>query len=60
MYAMQVVLNDVETESPILIRPRREMSNEEFFDFCLANPKLRTAPSGRRTLLGFYGHAGPG
>jgi len=25
---MQVVLNDVETESPILIQPRREMSNE--------------------------------
>jgi Uma2 family endonuclease len=41
MEAMQVVLNDVETESPILIQPRRCLSDQEFFDFCEANPDLK-------------------
>jgi Uma2 family endonuclease len=38
---MQVVLNDIETESPILIQPARQMSEQEFFAFCEANPDLK-------------------
>jgi Uma2 family endonuclease len=38
---MQVVLNNIETQSPILIRTRRSMSDDEFYDFCAANPELQ-------------------
>jgi Uma2 family endonuclease len=41
MEAMQMVLNDIETDSPIRIQPARPMSDEEFFRFCVANPDLR-------------------
>jgi Uma2 family endonuclease len=41
MKAMQMVLNDIETESPIRIQPARRMSDEEYFRFCAANPDLR-------------------
>jgi len=41
MKAMQVVFNDTETDSPILIQPARKMSDEEYFAFCVANPDLR-------------------
>lgn len=38
---MQVVLNDIETESPIRIQPARPMSDEKFYAFCAANPDFR-------------------
>jgi Uma2 family endonuclease len=38
---MQMVLNDIETESPIRIQPARHMSDDEFYAFCAANPDLR-------------------
>ena len=41
MKAMQVVLNDIETDEPIRIQPARRMSDEEFYAFCVANPDLR-------------------
>jgi len=36
-----MVLNDIETDSPIRIQPARRMSDEEYYAFCLANPDLR-------------------
>jgi len=41
MKAMQVVLNDIATDSPIRIQPVRPLSDEEFYSFCVANPDLR-------------------
>jgi Uma2 family endonuclease len=41
MEAMQMVLNDIETDSPIRIQPARRMSDAEFYAFCAANPDLR-------------------
>jgi Uma2 family endonuclease len=41
MKAMQMVLNDIEMDSPIRIQPARRMSDEEYFRFCMANPDLR-------------------
>jgi Uma2 family endonuclease len=41
MKAMQMVLNDIETDSPIRIQPARRMSDEDYFRFCVANPDLR-------------------
>jgi Uma2 family endonuclease len=38
---MQMVLNDIETDSPIRIQPARHMSDDEFYAFCVANPDLR-------------------
>jgi Uma2 family endonuclease len=38
---MQLVVNDIETESPIHIAPARPMSDEEYFSFCMANPDLQ-------------------
>ena len=36
-----MVLNDIETDSPIRIQPARRMSDDEFYAFCAANPDLR-------------------
>jgi len=36
-----MVLNDIETDSPIIIQPARRMSDEEYYAFCMANPDLR-------------------
>jgi len=36
-----MVLNDIDTESPIRIQPARHMSDDEFYAFCAANPELR-------------------
>jgi Uma2 family endonuclease len=41
MKAMQMVLNDIETDSPIRFLPARPMSDDEYFAFCTANPELR-------------------
>jgi Uma2 family endonuclease len=38
---MQVVLNDIEEDSPILIRSRHGIDDEAFYDFCAANPELQ-------------------
>jgi Uma2 family endonuclease len=40
MDGMQVVLNDIEADAPIIIQPRRSLSDREFFHFCEANPDL--------------------
>ena len=36
-----MVLNDIETDSPIRFQPARPMSDDEYFAFCAANPDLR-------------------
>ena len=36
-----MVLNDIETDSPIRIQPARRMSDEEYYRFCAANPDFR-------------------
>jgi Uma2 family endonuclease len=41
MEAMQMVLNDIETDSPIRFLPARPMSDDEYFAFCAVNPDLR-------------------
>ena len=41
MKAMQMVLNDIDTDSPIRIQPARRMSDDEYYRFCAANPDLR-------------------
>jgi len=41
MRAMQMVLNDIETDSPIRFQPARPMTDDEYFAFCMANPELR-------------------
>jgi Uma2 family endonuclease len=41
MEAMQMVLNDIEPDSPIRFQPARRMSDDEYFAFCAANPELR-------------------
>ena len=41
MTAMQMVLNDIEMDSTILIQPARRMSDEEYYRFCAANPDFR-------------------
>jgi Uma2 family endonuclease len=41
MEAMQMVLNGIETDSPIRIQPARPMNDEEYDRFCAANPDLR-------------------
>jgi Uma2 family endonuclease len=38
---MQMVLNDIEMDSTILIQPARRMSDEEYYRFCAANPDFR-------------------
>ena len=38
---MQVVLNDLEAQSRILIQPERRMTDDEYYEFCQANPDLR-------------------
>lgn len=39
--AMQMVLKDIETDSPIRIQPARPMTDDEYFAFCMANSDLR-------------------
>ena len=41
MKSMQLVLNDLEAESRVLIQPARRMTEDEYWEFCLANPDLR-------------------
>ncbi len=36
-----MVLNGIETESPIRIQPARRMNDDEYYAFCAANPDLR-------------------
>jgi len=48
---MQVVLNDIETESPIVIQPQRRLSDREFIDFCEANPDLKVERTAEGDLV---------
>ncbi len=41
MSCRQIVLNNPETQVPVWLRPDREMTDDEYFDFCGANPELR-------------------
>src|SRR5713226_5670686 len=41
MESMQLVLNDLEAESRVLIQPARRMTEDEYYEFCQANPHLR-------------------
>ena len=41
MSTLQIVLNDMETQVPLHLRPLRRMSDDELFNFCMANPNLR-------------------
>ena len=38
---MQVVLKDIEAQSTIRIQPEHRMTDDEFYEFCCANPDLR-------------------
>ncbi|MGI8744640.1 MAG: Uma2 family endonuclease [Bryobacteraceae bacterium] len=38
---MQLVLNEIEPEAQIVIVPERRMTEDEYWDFCQANPDLR-------------------
>jgi len=38
---MQVVLNDLERQYEVSVQPDPRMTDEEFYDFCQANPGLR-------------------
>ncbi len=41
MESMQFVLNGLEAESRVLIQPARRMTEDEYYEFCQANPNLR-------------------
>lgn len=38
---MQLVLNDIEEQATIRIQPERRMTDEQYYEFCCANPDLR-------------------
>src|SRR5438128_2124622 len=38
---MQLVLNEIEPESHIVISPERKMTEDQYWDFCQKNPDLR-------------------
>ena len=38
---MELVLKDIEFQSPIHIEPHRRIAQDEFYELCLANPDLR-------------------
>ncbi len=38
---MQIVLKDIEAQSTVRIQPERRMTDDEFYEFCCANPDLR-------------------
>jgi len=41
MSSLQIILNNIEKQAPLHLRPVRRMSDDELFDFCMANPKAR-------------------
>jgi Uma2 family endonuclease len=41
MSSRHIVLNDPETELPLRLRPDRCMTDDEYFEFCVANDGLR-------------------
>jgi Uma2 family endonuclease len=51
MSTLQVVLNDPETQAPLRLRPNRRMNDDEYFEFCAANPKLRIERSATGEIL---------
>jgi len=48
---MQIVLNNVETREPIRIDPVEKMSDEGFYEFCVANPDLRIERNAEGEIL---------
>jgi Uma2 family endonuclease len=49
--SLQIVLNDIETQVPLHLRPVRRMSDDELFDFCVANPSLRIERTAEGEIL---------
>ena len=41
MSSVQIVLNEIETQTPLLLRPNQSMTDDQLFEFCGANPGLR-------------------
>ncbi len=41
MSSRHIVLNDLETQAPLRLRPEHQMSDDEYFEFCAANDGLR-------------------
>ncbi|MBI3694416.1 MAG: Uma2 family endonuclease [Acidobacteria bacterium] len=48
---MEFVLKDVESQAPVLIRADRRMTDDEYYDFCQANPDLRIERSAEGEIL---------
>jgi Uma2 family endonuclease len=38
---MQLVVNTPESHAPLRLRPERRMTEDEYFEFCRANPEVR-------------------
>jgi len=55
---MQVVLSDVESQAPILIRAERIMSDDEFYNFCQAHSELRIERSAEGEMIVMPGTGG--
>src|SRR5882757_1759900 len=51
MSSVQIVLNEIETQAPLLLRPNRRMSDEELFEFCGVNPGLRIERTAKGEIL---------
>jgi len=51
MSSLQIVLNDIEAQVPLHLRPVRRMSDDELFDFCMANQRLRIERTAEGEIL---------
>lgn len=51
MTSRTILLNDPETQVPLRLRPERQMSDDEYFDFCGANSELRIERSACGEIL---------
>jgi Uma2 family endonuclease len=51
MSSLQIVLNEIETQAPLFLRPSRRMNDEELFEFCSANPGLRIERTAEGEIL---------
>ena len=51
MGSLQIVLNDLEAQVPLHLRPVRRMSDEELFDFCMVNQGLRVERTAEGEIL---------
>ncbi len=49
--SLQIVLNDLEAQVPLHLRPVRRMSDEELFEFCMVNQGLRVERTAEGEIL---------